>query len=214
MRPYKIFVLLLLAAAVSSCAAPIASQYRKEATPGLTFPMVYQDPAAHKGSFVIWGGSVIKTITTASGSEMFVLETPLGSRDWPESIEYSRGRFIVTSTYNLDPLVYHRGKRVTVAGEVVGARQIKGKKSGVTFTYPVVQAKQIYLWKRKHYHAYPYGYYNGNGWWGEPYYWGGPYWGGDYFDEGPGFGEGDDEGFGNGEGDGGGEGGEGDEGGK
>ncbi len=204
MRPYILIVFLVLAAAVSSCASPIASQYRKEATPNLTFPMVYQDPAAHKGSFVIWGGSIIRTINTASGSEMFVLETPLGSRDWPESIEYSRGRFIVTSTYSLDPLVYHRGKRVTVAGEVVGTRQVKGKKSGVTFTYPVVRAKQIYLWKRAHYHAYPY-YYSGYGWWGEPYYWGGP-----YFDEGPGFGEGEDEGFGNGEE---GEGGEGDEGG-
>ncbi|MDA8172361.1 MAG: Slp family lipoprotein [Nitrospiraceae bacterium] len=171
---------------ISSCAAPISKRYRQEATPNVTFPLVFQDPAAYKGSIVIWGGVIIRTVNLKNGSELFILETPLGSREKPKGSDYARGRFIAISSSYLDSLVYRRGRKVTLAGEVAGEREIVSLKGKQSYTYPVVMIKDIHLWKRARawYPAYypPY-YYGGY----SPFYYGGP--SGDEF-YGDGFGDG------------------------
>ena len=153
---------------LSSCASPISTYYREEAAPGLTFPMVFRDPAAYKGSIVIWGGTIMKTVIHEKGTELFVLESPLGTREKPKSRDYARGRFIATSASYLDPFIYQRGRKVTLAGKVVGEKTIAGRRSKVPYRYPVVEIKELHLWARESY-SYP------------PYYYGPPYYG-PYYD--------------------------------
>lgn len=182
---------------ISSCALPISKHFRQEAAPNVTFPMVFQHPAAYKGSVVIWGGVIIKTTSFKNGIELFVLETPLGSGEKPKGIDYARGRFIAISSSYLEPLAYHKGRKVTLAGEVVGERKIVVKPGRQSYIFPVVKIKELHLWKkaRAWYPAYypPY-YYGGYA----PYYWGGGPFGdefyGDFGDEG--FNEGVEEGNG------------------
>ncbi len=196
-RGYQFFGCLLFAIYVSvilsSCAPAISKRYRQEAAPNVTFPMVFQDPAAYKGSVVIWGGVIIRTVNIKNGSELFILETPLGSGEKPKDIDYSQGRFIAISSSYLDSLVYHEGRKVTLAGEVAGKRKIVSR-GGQSYIYPVVTIKEIHLWKkmRAWYPAYyPY-YYGGYA----PFYQGGPFgdefYGNGFGDEG--IGEGDEEG--------------------
>ncbi|MGE5299897.1 MAG: Slp family lipoprotein [Acidobacteriota bacterium] len=78
---------LLLFILVVSCASPISQRYRHEAAPGLTFPMVFENPSKYKGQTVIWGGTVIRSVNYKEGSELFILELPLGARDRPEAGE-------------------------------------------------------------------------------------------------------------------------------
>jgi outer membrane lipoprotein len=182
---------------ISSCASPIAKRYRQEASPNVTYPMVFHDPNTYKGSIVIWGGMIIKNVPLKEGSELFILETPLGARQRPKGIDLGRGRFIAISQTFLDPVIYRKGRKVTLAGEVEGGREMVGRKSKHSYIYPVVIIKEIHLWeKRNSYPAYYYSpYYGGYA----PYYWG-PGWGDDFyfggdFDEGF---NGGDEGFGEG----------------
>jgi outer membrane lipoprotein len=172
---------------VSGCATkPIAKEYRQRAAAeDVTFSMVFAHPDAYKGDVVLWGGIIIKTKNLKKSTDIMVLETPLHGSERPDARSYSRGRFIARSSKLLDPEIYRRGKKITVAGVVSGKKTMPLGET--TYTYPVLSVKQIVLWQSYHPHyAYPY-------LWGP--YWG-PY-GGPYWDWGPGFGYygGDDEDF-------------------
>lgn len=162
---YRSFVLGCLVAAVSACAtSPIATRYRQEAkSEDVSYSMVLQNPDAYMGKIVLWGGSIIETTNLQNGTEITVLQEPLGSEGRPENAEESLGRFIAMSPNFLDPAIYRSGKKVTLAGEVTGKKDLQLGET--TRTYPVVTIKQLHLWKNRYY-SYPYDYY----------YWGwGPY---------------------------------------
>ncbi len=171
---------------LAGCAHIVSPELRSEATPGLTFPMVLANPSAYTGSIVIWGGLVIGIRNRADGTILTVLETPLENGERPEGGESSRGRFLATTSRYLDPAIYHRGTRVTIAGEITGKEmRAVGEKP---YLYPVVAIQEIHLWKRRvtvyggpyDWGPYPYG------WWG-PSPWGDSYWyaAPDRFGEGP-----------------------------
>jgi outer membrane lipoprotein len=160
---YALFLLL-----VSACAYPISQQYREEARPDLTFSIVLKNPDAYTGSIVIWGGSIIETYNRRGMTEITVLETPLGYWEKPEASEFSRGRFIVRTLLFLDPAIYKAGRRITVAGEVIG-KEVRPL-GGIKYTYPLLKAKEIHIWRREPVYVYPPDYYR----WGWGRY--GPYW--------------------------------------
>jgi outer membrane lipoprotein len=182
-RLIRFFVLVLFVAAVSGCSYPISQQLRQEARKDLTFPMILKDPTAYMGSIVLWGGSIIETVTLSEGSEIFVLQTPLDYMEMPEAARHSQGRFIAKSSSFLDPEIYKNGRKITLAGEITGKETRTLDKS--QYTYPVVAIKELHLWKKRRAYVYPYpylGWYYGPGWeWGWGWYGPGPY--SPYWDE-------------------------------
>lgn len=153
---------------ISGCASPISKELRQEASKELTFPTVLKNPTAYVGSIVIWGGKIIETHNIAEGSEILASEIPLDYQEMPEAEKYSQGRFIAKSSTFLDPVVYKKGKKITVAGEIIGKET---KPLGKTkYTYPTILIKQIHLWRRMR--LYPYSTPYGWGWYGSDY---GPY---------------------------------------
>ena len=147
------------------CGYPISENLRREAQKNLSFSTVFQDPLAHRGTIVIWGGKIIKTFNRKQGSEILVLQIPLNWRERPEEDDSSRGRFIAKSSGYLDAAVYTAGRKITVAGEIVGKET--WPVGEIEYTYPVVMIKEIHLWpKEKAYFYPPPDYYWG---WGYPY---------------------------------------------
>jgi outer membrane lipoprotein len=138
----RFFVLVLFVAVVSGCSYPISQQLRQEARKDLTFPMVLKNPPNYIGSIVLWGGSIIETVTLTEGSEIFVLQTPLDYMEVPEGSRYSQGRFIAKSSSFLDPEIYKNGRRITLAGEITGKETRPLDKS--QYTYPVVAIKELF----------------------------------------------------------------------
>jgi len=175
LRPALVF---LAAALLSGCAYPISRQLRQEARKDLTFPMVLKDPTAYAGAIVLWGGYIIQTVTLAGGSEIMVLQTPLDYLDMPEEPISSQGRFIAKSANFLDPEIYKNGRKITLAGGIMGKESRPLDQS--QYTYPVVAIKELYLWQKTKPYVYPYPYndwYYGPGWrWGWEWYGLGPYW--------------------------------------
>lgn len=168
-RFFRWFVAGLYLFTALGCAYPISKQLREEVDKNLTFPIVQQDPTAYVGSTVIWGGEIIKTTNLTDGTEILILDTPLDYQGMPRDAEFSRGRFMAKSSQFLDPALYKNGKKITVAGEIMGQET---KPLGKTeYIYPAIRVKQLHLWKSPQYMYYYSPYWD---WYGPyPYY--GPY---------------------------------------
>jgi outer membrane lipoprotein len=143
----NILVCIFVLVAFTGCASPIARPLRQETAPEVTFAMVFANPDAYQGDTVIWGGSIIRTVNTKQGSRIFILQTSLGLRDRPEAVDTSEGRFIAVTDRFIEPLVYKEGRMITVAGKVAGKKTVVHKKTGISYTYPLVQVEQLHLWK-------------------------------------------------------------------
>jgi outer membrane lipoprotein len=144
-RKSRLFFNFALAAILSSCTCPISDVYRKEARPDVDFSSVHSNPAAYRGTLVIWGGEILRTVNSEGKSDIIVLETPLDQWEKPVSDVHSRGRFIVQDNRFLDPAVFAKGRKITVAGVMIGEqRQRLGRTS---YTYPLIRANQIHLWE-------------------------------------------------------------------
>jgi len=153
---------------------PISKHLRAQADKTLSFQQVFQNPEANKGKIVIWGGDVIEAINQKDGTTLIVvLQRPL---DWTEEPTFKRseGRFIVLAEGYVDPYVFRKGRRITVAGEIQGRKVMR--LGELEYPCPFLRSKQIYLWGEYYYYPYPAPYYP---WWYYGYYgprWGHPYW--------------------------------------
>ena len=120
---FLVFGLLLLIL-FSGC-APISRELRAQADRTLSFQQVFQNPVAYQSKIVIWGGEIIETINQKDGTTLIVVfQRPL---DWLEEpkIQRSEGRFIILIEGYVDPYVFKGGRRITVAGEIVGRKVMR-----------------------------------------------------------------------------------------
>ncbi len=158
-------VVLLSLFVASGCAHVISPEVRQAMKRDLSFPLVLQDPDSFQGEMVIWGGVIIETQNLTNGTSLTLLEAPLDSQGFPEDAEHSRGRFMARTSAYLDPEVYQKGRKVTVAGEVVG-KEVRAL-GETQYRYPVLSVRELHLWKEpERVYGWPYG----------PYYWGPPLW--------------------------------------
>jgi outer membrane lipoprotein len=173
-KPYRFssstcfLVLAVLLLSLFSGCAPISKDLRAQTDRTLSFGQVFKDPEAHKSKIVIWGGEIIETINQKDETTLIVvLQRPL---DWMEEpkIQRSEGRFIILVAAYVDPYVFRRGRRITVAGEILGRKVMP--LGELEYPYPLLQSKQIYLWGEYYYSPYPWGYYGYYGpRWGYPW---------------------------------------------
>jgi outer membrane lipoprotein len=161
--------LLLSLILLSGCAHVISKDLRTKSDLFLTLSQVRQNPETFKGKWVVWGGEIIETVNQKEGTtQIEVFQRPLGWRGEPKETTVSEGRFLILADQYLDPYVFRRGKKITVAGEMIGE---KIKPLGeMDYRYPIVSSKQIYPWPEYDYQPYPYYYYDPG--WGYPYGWG------------------------------------------
>jgi outer membrane lipoprotein len=151
--------------AVSGCAHVISAQLREQVDPHLAFGTVLHNPEAALGRLVIWGGRIIETTNEGDGTTVIkVLQTPLDSSGFPQDEESSEGRFLVRVPRYLDPEVYQKSRKITVAGEISGKET--RPLGEMEYTYPVISARELHLWKNPTQYPGPFVY--------DHWYWG-PY---------------------------------------
>jgi outer membrane lipoprotein len=144
---------------LTGCASPISPPVRQEAAKNLSFSEVLAKPGAYNGKVVIWGGVIVKTESRADESELYLSETPPGLSGRPRGQEYSEGEFVAKTSKVLDPKTYAAGRKVTVAGEIIG--QELGTYLGSPYAYPVIRVKELHLWEETQIRLE---------WWKIPYY--------------------------------------------
>jgi outer membrane lipoprotein len=96
---------------------------------------------------VRWGGEIIETQPREQQTCFFVLAEPLDSQARPERGGDSLGRFVACKQGFYDPEVFAKGRELTVTGMLAGT--IQHKIGEFDYTYPKVEADNVYLWPRR-----------------------------------------------------------------
>jgi len=179
MKGWFLFGTFFLAASLLGACAPFSQDIMRRVDPTLTFTEVQKDPQRYLGKVVLWGGVIVETENRKDETLFKVMQTELDFEKRPVNRDRSTGRFIVRAAGFLDPAIYVAGREITVAGEVAGKEGLP--LGGITYTYPVILAKEIRLWEKQvavpygyspwFWGPYPYGYYRYPYWGYPPYYW-------------------------------------------
>jgi outer membrane lipoprotein len=134
----------------------ISKNLRRQAEPIRGFEEVRDNPGVFKGKTVILGGEIVETRVAPDRTTLVVLERRLDAWEEPKGDDPSDGRFMVRASHFLDPIVYAPGRKVTVAGTVVG---VETEPVGqAPYRYVVLQGEQVYLWPVREYAYRPYPY--------------------------------------------------------
>lgn len=167
-------MLLLVATSLFACAPVIRKDLMDVGIRDVPLSEVRENPGLYRGKLFILGGIIASTRITPEGSLLEALHIPVDSRGYLTG--GADGRYLAMfpkGSGMLDPLIYSKGKRITVAAEFVEIRE--GKLDETQYAYPFFEIREIYLWEdRPQPYYYPYYPYY---WWDYPYpWWGGPYW--------------------------------------
>jgi len=153
----NVLVLFSILFFLQGCTHVISQRMRDEANMSLTFEHVQVAPDNYIGTTVIWGGLILDTENRPDSTCLTILQTPLDSWGEPREEYASHGRFLIKYPSYLDPEIYKKGRKVSVAGEIIG-KEIRPI-GDIPYTYPLILAKELHLWKE------PQTYYS------PPYYW-------------------------------------------
>ncbi|SET31654.1 Slp family lipoprotein [Thalassotalea agarivorans] len=92
-----------------------------------------------------WGGVIAAINVKESTTELEVVNFPLSSSTRPQKDKETLGRFKLTFTGLLDPMVYKVGRSITALGTLSGVES--GKIGEFPYQFPVLQANYVHLWK-------------------------------------------------------------------
>jgi len=167
------FPLLIVLLTCTGCVSVISDQLRSELDPSISFAQLLESPETSIGKKMMLGGVIVRTNNFEEGSEVEVIQKELDYTDYPESGDYSGGRFIFIYKGFLEPEIYAEKRRVTGAGRILGIRQ--GKVGEKAYSFPVIEVEELKLWEKidRYYYPYYYPYYGSFGYgygYGYPYY--------------------------------------------
>lgn len=162
----------VMAALLVTACSVMPAAVEEQALPDIPFPALIADAAANLDRTVILGAYVLEVTNDADRSRMVALQAPLGLGREPKPKDLSQGRLILEYQGFLDPEVYAKDRKITVAGRLLASSATE--KGQNPFPYLRLQVLDIHLWPvEKPFQPDPYWDY-----WGYPYLypWGGrPY---------------------------------------
>ena len=175
MKPLAEIIMCICCLTVMSCAV-IPSDATRDKLPEMPFPVLIAEAGQHIDSTVILGGYVVDVQIEKDRSRIVAVQSPLGLGQEPKSKDLSQGRLIILYDGFIDPEVYAKDRKITVAGKLLGSSSTETAQ--MPFPYVRIQMAHIHLWPvEKPVPRDPY--WNGWGypppwhpWWGWPY----PYW--------------------------------------
>jgi outer membrane lipoprotein len=148
----RISFLLLVSLLLASCATPVFQRNIMEQ--GIRNPNLAdlgRDPDRFRGQLFIFGGIVASTVFTQQGSLVEAVYAPVDESGYLLGTPLISHRLLALyprSDGLLDPLIYHSGRQITIAG--VFRENRKGKLGEMEYTYPLFEIRGIYLWPVVH----------------------------------------------------------------
>jgi len=156
-----------------ACAPVLNREMMRDGIRSIPLSQIRANPDAYKGQLFVFGGVVVETRVTAIGSQIEGIYIPVDASGYLKGRATAEGRFLALypqARGMLDPLIYKKGREITLAGIFVEARA--GKIEEMEYSYPVFEIKQVYLWELRQdnymvpaypYYSYPLGGYDP--WW-------------------------------------------------
>jgi outer membrane lipoprotein len=146
----KIVLAAILSFVLSGCTSALSNQVMQQTDQTIAFPDLQRQPERYRGAVVIFGGQILETVVKAGETRVQVLQLPLGVQQRPDNTAASQGRFIVVYKRFADPLVYEKGRKITVVGVVEGGQVIM--LNDRPYSLPVLLERETYLWKTEDYY--------------------------------------------------------------
>jgi outer membrane lipoprotein len=143
----RISLAIALALLLSGCVHAMSQESVRKSVKNVPFSEVASNTFFYEGKLFIWGGIIVGTTLTEEGTFIEVVQTPLNRYGVINDTDVSEGRFLVRSRKFLDPLIYEEGRYITVAGVLKGSE--KRPLGKTDYVYPVLEAKELYLWKEE-----------------------------------------------------------------
>ena len=170
----QILSIFIVSAGLAACSV-VSKNVRQEATTDASFEALTAQTGQYIGKTVILGGYIVDVANRPEQTRLTVLQAPLDFQDHPKSREQSKGRFLAVTDEFLDPMVYEQGRKITVAGTVMGRETLKIDE--YEYSMVKIRAIELHLWdepKYKYQYYDPYypwtdNYYHF--WWHYPYRW-------------------------------------------
>lgn len=126
-------------------------------------------PQQFAGVSARWGGQIAAVRNLKEETQIEVVMRRLDSEGRPYAEDNSDGRFLAVVTGFVDPMLYEKGREITVRGMLAGTQeQLIGE---YRYTYPVVRVEQVHLWSPR---PPPLPLYDEPWWWDPWYPWYGP----------------------------------------
>lgn len=137
---------LVLVGMLTGCATGVPPAIRARPAPDLSLTTVREQPSAHEGARVRWGGTIAAVENRADETWVEVVARELDRYGRPRVTDRSEGRFLARLAGFLDPAVYAVDRELTVAGVVTGetTRTI----GQFSYRYPIIKADAAQLWER------------------------------------------------------------------
>lgn len=98
------------------------------------------------------GGIIFEVMNRPEGTEITIIQTPLGSDGYP-NLRITQGQFIAKTDNHLNPEIYRKGKKLALAGVITEVRE---KELGsMKIPYPEIEIMQSHLWEDKDGEVFP-----------------------------------------------------------
>lgn len=110
------------------------------------FEEVLGNQKVETGKIARWGGEIVSVNNLKDYSEIEILHLPTNHYGKPMSSKNSEGRFKVKVKGFVDPLVFEKGRLITVVGEV--SEPVSDLIGEQAYLYPVVAAEGYHMWKK------------------------------------------------------------------
>lgn len=150
-------------AALAGCAV-MPPEVMNDAISDRPFQTLIQNAADYRGETVVVGGYIVEVANETDHSRIIAVQTELGGNQEPKSRDLSQGRLVISHRGFIDPEVYQKDRKITVAGKIIGSSQTEQGK--FPFPYLHIEMRQIHLWPEEK--VVPYDPYRD--YWGPPYF--------------------------------------------
>ncbi|EKE82824.1 starvation-inducible outer membrane lipoprotein [Idiomarina xiamenensis 10-D-4] len=111
----------------------------------VSYTQALENPQQTVGQRARWGGVIAAVNNSEQGTVIEVVNFDLQSWGRPLASDQSNGRFRAVIDGFVDPMVYKKGRSITVIGTIAEPQQ--GKIDEYRYLYPVIDVSGKYLWK-------------------------------------------------------------------
>ncbi|MFQ3573649.1 MAG: Slp family lipoprotein [Thermodesulfovibrionales bacterium] len=165
---YGTFSLFIISNLISCVPHVLTPNLVRNAYTNLPISELISNPIAYENRLFVFGGQIVDVKVTAEGSLLEAVYVDVDHDGIPRSSKHPNARIkaLFKREYGfLDPIVYERGRYVTIGGVFRGLQP--GKIEEMSYLFPFFHIEEIFLWSKP---QRRYQYYNP---WYEGYYpWG------------------------------------------
>jgi len=168
----RFILCLTLLLALCACASQVPILIKLPPNPDPEFLQVKNNIDTFQNQYVRWGGKIISVENKEDSTWIEILAGPLNRYGKPGYNTDSEGRFIARVEGFLDPEYYRKDRYLTIFGTIdtIFVKRI----DDYPYSYPLISAKEHYLWPEyqiaryqypyyyPYYHGYYYPYYSSN----------------------------------------------------